>query len=317
MYEILLKKIERSNSIVIFGHRNPDGDSFGAAVALKEAIKASFNNKDVYIASSGLSNFHDLIGYPDDISDEIIENSLGIIVDCSPFYRVEDQRVKDCLDLICIDHHFDEDEDDVITIKDINYNSVCELLIDIFKQLDFIINKNCATALSLGILSDSGLCHFSKDFSKTFSSLAYLTDLGANISGVIEILSTQSLDILDFKSYLYSSYVTLPSGIIYALISKETLEKFNINSSDALSFVNSIGNVINYPIWIIFVEMEDGTMQVEFRGKNVDVHYLASLFGGGGHISASGCRLKSFSEKLINEVLYSCNNYLLDLSGDL
>ena len=44
---------------------------------------------------------------------------------------------------------------------------------------------------------------------------------------------------------------------------------------------------------------------------------LASLFGGGGHISASGCRLKSFSEKLIKEVLYSCNNYLLDLSGDL
>lgn len=317
MYQPFLDKINKAKSIVIFAHRSPDGDCYGASIALKEVILSNFKNKKVYLATSGLPNYFDLLGGGDAIDDEIINSSLGIIVDCSLFYRVEDQRVKNCIDLICIDHHMDNEEEGLTTIKDTNYNSTCEILVDMFKQLDFIINEKCASGLCLGILSDSGFCRFSKDFSKTFSSLSYLVDLGAKINDIIDISSIQNIDVLDFKSYLFSSYQVLNSGIIYIVLSKETLNQFNFSSSEALNYVNSIGNVTNYPIWIAFVEMDDGSMQVEFRGKNIDVHYIASLFNGGGHMFASGCRIKTFSLDKIDEILFTCENYLLDLSGDL
>ncbi|MGM9874116.1 MAG: bifunctional oligoribonuclease/PAP phosphatase NrnA [Bacilli bacterium] len=316
MFDILIEKINRFDSIVIFPHRNPDGDCYGAAVALKEVILTNFKNKNVYISSSGLEEFFDVLTPTDIVSDEIIKNSLGIIVDCSLFNRVEDQRVTTCLDLLAIDHHVDDSEKGLLTIKDKNINSSCELLVDIFKELDFVINVKCATSLCLGIVTDSGFCHFSKDFSKTFSSLAYLVDLGAKITDIIDVLSIQDTNTLDFKAYLYSSYNTLPCGVIYIVLDQKALKSFHMSASEALTYVNSIANVTNYSVWIAFIENSDGSMQVEFRGKNVDVHYLATLFGGGGHISASGCRINKFSKEKINEVLYSCENYLLDLSGD-
>ena len=39
-----------------------------------------------------------------------------------------------------------------------------------------------------------------------------------------------------------------------------------------------------------FKEMPDGTWRVSLRSKgSVDVRAIASRFGGGGHVNASGC----------------------------
>ena len=45
MYKEILDKISEYDSIVIFGHVNPDGDCYGSQIGLKNAILDNFNNK--------------------------------------------------------------------------------------------------------------------------------------------------------------------------------------------------------------------------------------------------------------------------------
>ena len=40
MFKKIIEQIEKYDSIVIFGHVNPDGDCYGAQVGLREIIKA-------------------------------------------------------------------------------------------------------------------------------------------------------------------------------------------------------------------------------------------------------------------------------------
>ena len=62
MSKELIKKIKKYDSIVIFGHLNPDGDCYGSEVGLKEAIKATFPKKNVYAVGSGFKPGGDLYG---------------------------------------------------------------------------------------------------------------------------------------------------------------------------------------------------------------------------------------------------------------
>ena len=107
MFEQITSKIEQYDSIVIFGHLNPDGDCYGSQVALRAILKERYPNKQISAVGSGLSNFYHLLGNMDNISVETIEKSLAVILDSNDLSRVEDTRVFRALDFVKIDHHID------------------------------------------------------------------------------------------------------------------------------------------------------------------------------------------------------------------
>ena len=53
MFEKVFEQIKKYDSIVIFGHINPDGDCFGSQIALRETIKLMFPNKQVFAVGKG------------------------------------------------------------------------------------------------------------------------------------------------------------------------------------------------------------------------------------------------------------------------
>ena len=61
MFEKLRKIIEEHDSIVIFGHPNPDGDCFGSQIALRDTIRLNFPNKKVFAVGSGIRRFRKYI----------------------------------------------------------------------------------------------------------------------------------------------------------------------------------------------------------------------------------------------------------------
>ena len=55
---------------------------------------------------------------------------------------------------------------------------------------------------------------------------------------------------------------------------------------------------------MFFSESESGLVRVEFRSKDINVQEIASKFGGGGHLHASGCRLDALEDyKYVLEAL--------------
>ena len=78
-----------------------------------------------------------------------------------------------------------------------------------------------------------------------------------------------------------------------------------MDANYASTMVNCLSLMKEYPIWVMFSENEDGLVRVELRAKKYNVQQVATLFGGGGHLNASGCRLKSINEyqNVLDELL--------------
>jgi phosphoesterase RecJ-like protein len=113
-----LKKIEeiiqQYKSIVIFHHINPDGDCLGSQFGLKELIQDNFPLIKVYAVgdSKNVLSFMDF--KHDEIpSDEILLESLGIVVDANFSNRIQDSDLmmdKKIKSVLRIDHHIGGDD---------------------------------------------------------------------------------------------------------------------------------------------------------------------------------------------------------------
>ena len=304
MFEELLPIIERNDSIVIFGHIFPDGDCYGSQIGLRETLRLNYPNKKVYAVGSGIHRFFDFLGEMDEVDDEVIKNSLAVLLDGNDCSRMEDQRVVTAKEFIKIDHHvenfrFTEGK----FVLDDNANSTCELIVKLILEKNYKVNPTICNALYLGILTDSGRFQFIEDFPAAFKEAAFLCENGANPKQINRILNVTNEAAMKFKGYVYANYVKTEAGVIYLTFSTETLKELHVSPSKAGGMVNLISNVEGFPIWAFFCEYEDGTCHAEFRSNGPLVQPVAAKYGGGGHMQAAGVTLKDISDETIQMVV--------------
>ena len=308
MFEKLKNIIEEHNSIVIFGHKDPDGDCYGSQIALRELIKLNYPEKKVYAVGSGLRRFQAYIGRLDMIDDVVIDHSLAILVDGNDLYRMEDQRVWNAKSFIKIDHHvengrFTQGE----FVVNEHANSTCQLITEMILESGWKINPLIADALYLGIMTDTGRFQYIEDFPKSFKEVAWLCEQGANPKEINAILNRSNENSLGFKAYVYSHYQKSEKGTLYLVLDKKTLAKYRLTASQGSNMVNLLNNINGFPIWVFFAETENGFGHVEFRSNGPAVEPIAKKIGGGGHKHASGVTVPEFNDKMIKEVIGLCD----------
>ena len=154
MFEPIIDTIEKYDSIVIFGHINPDGDCYGSAVALKRIFSLKYPEKHFYITGSGLPRFFEVLMPMDDVSDEIISNSLALLVDANDLMRMEDQRIHNCKAFVKIDHHVDTGSfTEGPSVVDEDANSTCDMIVQMIAEQNLPIDSLVANALYFCIVS--------------------------------------------------------------------------------------------------------------------------------------------------------------------
>ena len=131
MYKQLLEKICEYDRITVFRHQRPDGDCMFSSLALSCFLKDNFKEKQIMIAGNDV---YDLFPYNEDVHDDFIRSSLGIVIDTSTLARIDDDRVKLCDYIIKIDHH-----PVVENYGDLNYvndkaGAAAEILTEILSQ---------------------------------------------------------------------------------------------------------------------------------------------------------------------------------------
>lgn len=313
MFEKLKAIIEKNDVITIFGHIFPDGDCYGSQIALKHAILENYPSKKVYVVGSGLRRFFDFIDTMDDVSDDTIKNSLGILVDGNDFSRAEDQRISLCKEWIKIDHHV---ENGLFTqgefVVDEDANSTCQLVLELILECGWKINKTAANALYLGILTDTGRFQFIEDYPRAFKEIYYLSEHGADPKTINEILNVTSENLLAFKGYVCSHYQKTDNGVIYLILNQKVLSKYQISASKAGSMIYLLGNIEGFPIWAIFAENENGSMHIEFRSNGPAVQPVADSIGGGGHALAAGATLNKFDKNEIIKIVKMLDNVIIE-----
>ena len=303
MFEKIIAKIEQYDSIVIFGHLNPDGDCYGSQIALRNILRNEYPQKQIYCVGSGLKKFLHILGQMDVVSNETISKSLAILVDGNDLSRAEDQRVRTALDFAKIDHHIDlHNFTEGPEVIDDKATSTCELIYKFAKENDFEIDLISASALYLGVMTDTGRFQFADDFVSMFKMVSDLCSIGVDPILLSKTNNLQPEISLDIKSFIYS-HVKKTDCLIYAVAKKEEREKLGVSSAQICANTSLLSYVANHPIWFIAAETDNGGMQVEMRSSTYNVQSVAVKFGGGGHTFAAGFTIKEFNQDILNQLI--------------
>ncbi|MBO5712569.1 MAG: bifunctional oligoribonuclease/PAP phosphatase NrnA [Acholeplasmatales bacterium] len=293
----IIEKIEEFDTIIIHGHKRPDGDCIGSQYGLFHIIKASYPNKDVIVTGT-TSEFVSFIGTPTILEDEsLFENALSICVDCATSERLSDPRFDKAKYSIKIDHHIPVDDYGDYQYVDTTSPACAQIITELYmnNKDKLIMPKEAAEALYVGINTDTGRFKFDSVKSRTFLAAATLLDCGVDIGYIDNKLSVETLDTLKLKGYVLSNFKIAPNGFAYILMTRDVINQFNVSDEDAAAQVSTISMIEGSPVWALFMEYPT-EIRVRLRSRGPIINTLAEEYNGGGHAKASGATLASWDD---------------------
>ena len=308
----IYNKIKRYNRIVIARHVGADPDALGSTLGLKEIIKATFPEKEVYVVGYPASKFR-YIGELDKFSEEYYNDSLLIVTDTPDRARIDgvDPRRFECS--IKIDHHpFIESVCDIEWVDD-TASSASQMIMELAFETKLVMNLEAAKKLYVGLVADTNRFLFYYTTPKTFSLVSRLIkETKLDFSKLYDDLYMRPLKEIKFKGYIADNLKVTENGFGYLEITQDILEKYDVDAATAGNMVNDFNYIEGVYSWGIFsVDRQNNNIRGSLRSRGPIINEIASNYNGGGHIYASGVRLKDFDEveSLIKDLDLACKEY--------
>lgn len=314
LYKEILKQIRKYPSIVIARHIGADPDALGSQFALKELIKVNFPSKEVYAVGAIASRFR-FMGNLDQIDNLDLSKTLLIVVDTPDIKRIDGiDDIKAFANVIKIDHHpFIDKFGDLEYIED-NASSASQLIFKFGLDCKLKLTKKIAENIYLGIVGDTDRFlhdYTSKETFKLVTKLLDLTDI--EFTKLYAPLYTRPLAEVKFQGYIYQNLILTENKVAYIKITDEIQKQFEVDSASAGNMINDLKFVDGFLVWIFLSEdKKTGIIKANIRSRGPIINDVAMKYGGGGHIYASGARLKSWEEadnliKDLDEVMKEYN----------
>ncbi|HIC32875.1 MAG TPA: bifunctional oligoribonuclease/PAP phosphatase NrnA [Flavobacteriaceae bacterium] len=309
--------------IAIVTHKNPDGDAIGSSLALFHYL-TKINHFVTVITPNDYPDFlkwvpgQDLILKFDSQNSQSVEalNNADIIftLDFNAFHRAGDMEntlAENKSLKIMIDHHQQPDPYAKYTYSDVSMSSTCEMIYNFIEMLDDLdhLDSNMATAIYLGIMTDTGSFRFNSTTSRTHRVIADLIDKGAKNTFIHnQVYDTNSYNRLQLLGCALSNLKVLPEyRAAYITLTLNELQKFDYKKGDTEGFVNYALSLDNIVLAAIFIEdAQQNIVKISLRSKgNFSVNLMSrSHFEGGGHTNAAGGKsdlpIKKTVEKFIS-----------------
>lgn len=295
----MLSKIKQYSSIVLFTHTRPDMDALGSQLGLKSILKQNFPEKRIYAV--GERNKFDFNYDLDEISDEIIKDSLIIVLDSGGAHLISDSRYSSGDYIVKFDHHINKSPYGDLVIVDESAESTCGMVTEFAISNNLEISIKAAELLYAGLVTDSGRFLYSNVTTKTFSMASHLINIGIDIESIYKRIYVQSLSFKKLQGFVLSNFI-VDGSIAYIIYNEEVLKEYNTNLAELKSgTVNQMANIEGIKVWATFTEFE-GKVFLELRGR-VDCLDIAIKYGGGGHLRACGATItKSEINQVIEEM---------------
>ena len=305
------ERIMESRNILITSHVNPDGDAIGSGLALMKGIEKLNKNCNVRFVLQDKT--------PDRIKFLKLEKraeiynpqekyifDLAVCVDSATLERTGTVKelIENC-EKINIDHHISNPcYGQLNYVEDIS--STSEVVYKFLKFTETEIDIDMAEALYTGLVNDTGNFKHSNATEKTFQMAGDLVSIGVNNSKVVrEFLNTKSMAAIKLLGQaMYEMKFDEEKKLVYFFLSYEDMQKVNERKEDTEEIVETLVSYEKAEVSLFLREDKPGVIKGSIRSKyDVNVNEIASIFGGGGHIKASGFTSTLPHEEIIKKVL--------------
>lgn len=303
---------------IITCHQKPDGDAMGSVLGLYHFLKAKGHAITV-ISPTNWANFLDwmpgvetLIDFEKErnkATNLILEADYLFCLDFNILHRtkhLEAVAVQSNCQKILIDHHQEPDIQSFnYGISDINKSSTCEMIYDFIVNSGHadLINKEIATCLYTGIMTDTGSFRFPSTSASVHKIIAHFKEIGLEHATIHEQIYDQSTENrLQFMGNVFLNRMEVFAEKHAALMSipASDIRQYNIKTGDTEGLVNYLLSIRGIKLAAIVIDREE-ERKWSFRSKgSFDVNIFArNNFEGGGHKNAAGGR----SSKSLNETV--------------
>lgn len=320
---IFLDKIDKSKTICILGHQNPDGDCIGATLAIYNYIKNKYGvEKIVKPFLTEFSTKFNALPNANVITSDTADGTtfdLCIAVDTSNKDRFKDfeRYFDDAKDTIVIDHHEHNTVPAKTSIIFENAIATCEIL---YKFLDKeYIDKNVAMCLYIGIATDSGVFRYRDTSKETFEIAGELISYGFNFTELLDtIVFDNTMQQRKAQGLAFERLKLICNGqVSFSYLNDNDMRELGISKVDIDNIIVYLREICNIKLAAFAYETGHNIYKISLRSKlnKYNVASFAKNHEGGGHALAAGCIyhgeanvVEEHLEKDLNEFIETSKN---------
>ncbi len=304
--------------VAIISHNNPDGDTLGSQLALAGALEALgigtllLNNDSISKRYHFVAGCERILPY----AEGMPLPELLVFVDCASLelagWRAEDAALQGRR-MLNIDHHASNKQYGDFNYVDADAAANCENIYRLLRTLEAEITPEIATALYMGISTDTGHFLFDNVSAQTLRIAAELKERGADTASLRCALyeSDSHKRIALMKHLLNTLHISESGQYAWSMLSYEMLEALSPDSTDIDGLVNTVKDIEGVEIALLFRGVAPQKTKVSLRSKMwADVNEIAGQFGGGGHVRAAGCTVDSGVEDAAAQLVPAVERYL-------
>lgn len=311
---VVVDFINEHSTIIVAGHKEPDGDCIGSSLALYHFLRRL--GKTCVLLSSGPFKRSEIVQYEPFFSSSLPaeyrhREGVGvIIVDCANVGRtgsIESELVG--FPTAIIDHHATNEENNPVSFVDPSSPAASLLVQDVIEEISGSVTREEAYFLLFGICTDTGFFrHLDENSGDVFLHVARLVSLGVSPKVVFAQMNGNK----SFSSRLLIGRTLSRLSLHYnnkLAVSYQTYEdmlEFGKEGRDTDSLYMLIQAIKGVEAIVVVKEDDEEHCSIGFRSfDKVDVSCIAKLFGGGGHKQASGAYVEGRYTQLLPEIIAS------------
>ncbi len=312
----LQRLIDEASKVIIMGHKNPDMDSFGAAIgmfkfsALREKethIVLNYYNEtltEIYEQAKE-SEVYDFIS-TEKALNIIDSETLLIVVDTHrPSYVEAPELLKKTANIAVIDHH--RRAEDAISGCLIQYieayaSSASELIAE---MLQYVVDKKKgiskfeAEAMLAGLTVDTNSFAV-KTGVRTFEAAAWLRRSGADTATVKRLFQMNSQAFMLRAKCVANARFLADGAIAISILEGKHVDAQILDSQAADELLDVKGVKASF---VVGTTSTDKTVISARSLGQLNVQLIMEQLGGGGHLTTAGAQVNVAPEEAVEQIL--------------
>ena len=286
-----VQRLKNNDEFLVVTHIRPDGDTIGSGSALCHSLRMA--GKTAYLYNNPqFEDSYDWLAKPY-IAPEGFAPRYTIAVDLADpglFPKGFEGEVD-----LCIDHHVSNTFYAKETLLMEKKASCGEVVLQLAKELSGL-DPTLADLLYVAVSTDSGCFVYGNTTGETLRAAAELCDAGASNTYYNKLLfRTSSKARLTLEGLIFTSLRYYHDGkTVIAVITKEMLQKAGAGERDCQDIASLPGRVEGAFTSAVIKEVDATHSKVSLRTNGVvNASKVCGVFGGGGHLMASGCSMEA------------------------
>ncbi|MDR1436754.1 MAG: bifunctional oligoribonuclease/PAP phosphatase NrnA [Candidatus Symbiothrix sp.] len=300
------KIIDKFDRFVIVTHISPDGDALGSSLGLYHFLTGLGKRVNIVVPN----DFPDFLKWmpgrkeiiiakwKETLAADIIRNAEVLFcLDFNTINRIEQLGapvMQSRATKIMIDHHPYPDDFCSLTISHPEISSTSELIFRFICRMGLFeyLDRNCAECIYTGMMTDTGAFTYNSNAPAIYYIISELLLKGINKDAIYsKVYNSCTETRIRLQAYvIYEKMKIFPNGkIALTTLSLSEQKQFLCRKGDTEGFVN-IPLSIESIVLSVFIREDENMIRISFRSKGSfpTNELAAAVFGGGGHLNASG-----------------------------